>query len=82
MDPELANYLQKIGKETKKIRKSLIRSHKQNKLPAKWILKDLMDASILYDKEGYPHCSKIRIGKQFQATIPDLIKHHIQQPAK
>lgn len=83
MEQELFNYLQKTGKETKKIRKSLIRSSKQNKLPAKWILKDLLDDTILYDpRDTYQYNSKIRIGKQFQATIPDLITHHIQQPAK
>ena len=83
MEQELFKYLQKDGKETKKIRKSLIISSKQNKLPAKWILKDLLDDTILYDPiDKYKYNSKIRIGKLYQANIPDLVKHHIQLPAK
>jgi len=83
MEQELVTYLQKNGKETKKIRKSLIRSSKQNKLPAKWILKDLMDDTILYDpEEPYHYNSKNSIGKQYQADIQDLVIHHIQPLAK
>ena len=69
----------KICKQTKEVQQDL-RNFSENKVPLpKWLIKDLLDDTILYDSKQNKRIYKNivihpKIGKNYQAIIPQRYK--------